>query len=148
MDVATLPVAVSGQSTKKPIIMKTCIHTLGAMAIAASLCFGQDGQPPKSPGGSGGPGKGNHPKPEEIFKKLDTNSDGSLSLDEFKAGPRAQKDPAKAEEIFKKIDSDSSGSVSLEEFKAHRPPHPPGGPGKGKGKGKGEGGAPPPAPAE
>ena len=104
--------------------MKTCIYTLGAMAIAASLCFGQDGEPPK------GPGKGKRPNPEEIFKKLDTNNDASLSLDEFKAGPRAQKNPAKAEEIFKKMDADSSGGVSLEEFKSFRPPHPPR---KGKG---------------
>lgn len=134
------------QPTKKPNIMKTCIHTLGALAIAASLCFGQDGQAPKGPGGSDGEGK-KHPKPEAVFKKLDTNGDSSLSLDEFKAGPRGQKDPTKAEEVFKKIDSDSSGSVSLEELKAHRPPHPPGGPGKGKGKGKGGDSAPPQAPA-
>lgn len=120
--------------------MKTCIHTLGAMAIAASICFGQDGQPPKGPGG---PGKGKRPNPEEIFKKLDANSDGAVSLDEFKAGPRAKEHPEKAEEIFKKIDTDGNGSLSLEEFKAHRPPHPP-----GKGRGRGEGGDPPPPPAE
>ena len=141
MDVATLPVAVSWQPTKKPNIMKTCIYTLGALAIAASLCFGQDGQAPKAPGSPDGSGK-KHPKPEAVFKKLDSNGDSSLSLDEFKAGPRGQKDPTKAEEIFKKIDSDSNGSVSLEEFKAHRPPHPP-----GKGKGKAGDSAPSQAPA-
>lgn len=129
--------------------MKTCIHTLSALVIAASLSFAQDG--PKGPGGPGGPGgpdgpgKGNRPNPEEIFKKLDADADGSVTLDEFKKSPRAQKDEAKAEEIYKKIDTNSDGSVTLEEFKAHRPPHRPGGPGKG-GKGKGEGG-PPPAPA-
>ncbi len=135
--------------------MKTCIYTFGALVAAASLSFGQDG-PPKGPGGPGGPDgpdKGKRPPPEEIFKKLDTNTDGSLSLDEFKAGPRGQKDPAKAEEVFKKMDADSNGSVTLEEFKNHHPPHGPGGPGgpgkgKGKGHGKGEGGDPPPPPAE
>ena len=53
-----------------------------------------------------------------------------MSLDEFKASPRGQKDPAKAEAAFKKLDADSNGSLSLDEFKA-------GGPKKdGKGKGK------------
>lgn len=123
--------------------MRTYISTIGAMAVAASLCFGED-QPPKGPGGPGGPGgpeRGKRPPPEEVFKKLDTSGDGTLSLDEFKAGPMAQKKPDKAEEIFKKIDADSNGSVTLEEFKKHRPPH-------GPGKGDGEGGPPPPPPAE
>jgi hypothetical protein len=97
-----------------------------------------------------GPGKGKRPNPEEIFKKLDADADGSMTLDEFKKSPMAQKDEAKAEEIYKKIDANSDGSVTLEEFKAHRPPHRPGGPGgPGKGgKGKGEGGPPSAPPAE
>jgi hypothetical protein len=107
--------------------MKTCIHTLGAMTIAASLCFGQEGQPPREHG------KGKRPNPEEIFKRLDANSDGAVSLDEFKAGPRAKEHPEKAEEIFKKMDKDGNGSLSLEEFKSFRPPHPPRRPGKGDG---------------
>jgi hypothetical protein len=118
--------------------MKTIITTFGALALAATLCIAEDkpegGRPGKPPGGPGGPG-GKRPNPEEIFKKLDANADGAISLDEFKAGPMAQKDPTKAEEHFKKIDKDANGSVNLEEFKAGRPPRPPGGPG-----GPGEGG--------
>ena len=115
--------------------MKSIITTFGVLALAASLSIAEDKPAGGRPGGPGGPGgEGKRPNPEEIFKKLDANSDGAISLDEFKAGPRAQQDPAKAEEIFKKIDADSNGSVSLEEFKAHRPPH---GPGEGKpGEGK------------
>lgn len=138
--------------------MKTTVTLLSAMALAATLSFAQE-QPDGPKKGPGGPGK-ERPSPEKIFEKLDTNKDSSLSLDEFKAGPRAQKDPSKAEEIFKKIDADNSGGVSLEEFKAHRPAkgggHGKGGPGKGgpggPGKGgpggpggPGEGGNPPPA---
>lgn len=125
--------------------MKSITYTLGVLAAAATLGFGQDQPPkgPRGPGGPDGPGKGKRPPLEAVFKKLDSDSSGSISLDEFKAGPRAQKDPAKAEEIFKKIDADSDGSVTLEEFKSHRPPH-----GPGKGKRKGGGGDPAPAPAE
>ncbi len=100
--------------------MKTCIPILGAMAIATSLTYAQDG--PEGRKGPGGSGKG-RPNPERIFKKLDADNNGSVSLDEFKAGPRAQKDPEKAEEIFKRIDKDGNGELSLEEFKNHRPPH-------------------------
>lgn len=94
--------------------MKTCIHTFGILAIAASLSYGEDA-PAK-------PDKPKHPTPEEMFKKLDTSNDGSLTLEEFKASPKGQKDPAKAEERFKKMDTDSNGTVSLEEFKAAGPP--------------------------
>lgn len=140
--------------------MKTCFHTLGAVVLATSLSFGQDKPAkPQGPGQGGqhGPGQGGHPKPEEIFAKLDADGDGNVTLEEFKKGPKAQEDPAKAEEIFKKIDANSDGNITLEEFKAHRPPpHGPGkgGPGKGgPGKGgpgkdgppQGGGDAPPPA---
>ena len=113
--------------------MKSGIFTLSALAIATSLTLAQE--PPKGGGGPGGP-KRERPNPEVIFKKLDANNDGSISLEEFKAGPRAQKDPAKAEEIFKKIDADGDGKVTLEEFKAHRPPHRQGGPGGPGGPGR------------
>ena len=125
-----------------PSIMKIRICTLSALALASSLALAQD--KPAAPHQGGG----KHPQmnPEEIFKKLDTNGDGVLSLDEFKAGPVGKKDPAKAEEIYKKMDTKGDGKVTLEEFKAHRPPHPPGGPHKG-GPGKDAPAAPPPAAA-
>ena len=141
--------------TERHTIMKHRIHILGALAIATSLTFAQDEAPkgPKGPGGPGGPGKG-RPNPEEVFKKLDTDNNGSLNLDEFKAGPMGQKDPERAAKVFEKLDADDDGALSLEEFKKGRPPRQgggpggPGGPGKGRpGKGGGED-APPPPPAE
>ena len=130
--------------------MKKLVTTMSALALATTLSLAQDKPPGPPPGGPGpgGPG-GGRPSPEEIFKKLDTNNDGVISLDEFKAGPRAQKEPDKAEAAFKKMDKDGDGKLTLEEFKAGRPPRgeggpgrPPGGPGGG-GPG-GPGGGPPP----
>ena len=121
--------------------MKLIVTTIGSLVLASALSLAQDkpaapggpggpGGAPGGPGGPGGPGRGRM-NPEEIFKKLDTNNDGSLSLDEFKAGRMAQRDPSKAEEMFKKIDTDSDGKVTLEEFKAFRPQRGPRG-GEGK----------------
>jgi hypothetical protein len=131
--------------------MKRLLTTLSALALASTLALAQDkpaGPPPGAPGGPppGGPGvEGKHqrPSPEEIFKKLDTDGDGFLSLEEFKAGPRWQNDQAKAEEVFKKLDTNGDGKLSLEEFKAGHPPreHGPGGPG-GRGPGGPGGGGP------
>lgn len=124
--------------------MKKLITTLSVLALATTITIAKE----KPEGGRPGGPDGNRPKPEDIFKKLDANSDDAISLEEFKAGPRAQQDPAKAEEIFKKIDKDANGSVSLEEFKAHRPHHGPGGdkpPGdKPPGGGRPPGGGPKP----
>lgn len=51
--------------------------------------------------------------PEAAFKKLDTNSDGKVSKDEFKA---KAKDAEKADKAFAKMDKNSDGFLSLEEF--------------------------------
>ena len=98
------------------------ILTLCALAICGAFTLhAADGDKPKKPG-DGKPGEGKR-NPEEMFKKMDTNGDGSVSKDEFMAGPRAKQDPAKAEERFKELDKNNDGKLSPEEFKA-------GGPGK------------------
>jgi Ca2+-binding EF-hand superfamily protein len=60
------------------------------------------------------------PDPAKIFARKDANSDGALTLDEFKAG---MKDKAleHADKRFKKIDTNSDGKLSLDEFKAGMP---------------------------
>jgi Ca2+-binding EF-hand superfamily protein len=56
--------------------------------------------------------------PEALFKKLDTNGDGSISKEEYMASPQAKKDATKAGERFAKLDKDGDGKLTLEEFKA------------------------------
>ena len=56
--------------------------------------------------------------PAKVFAKLDANSDGSISKEEFLASPGAKKDAAKAEESFAKKDKDKDGKLSKEEFTA------------------------------
>ena len=116
--------------------MKTCIQTLGILALATSLSFGEEAAEAKKGG-----------DPAKAFAKTDSNSDGSVSLEEFKASPRGVKMADKAEGMFKKMDADSNGSLSADEFKAGPAKGGKGGKGGGKG-GKGGGkGAPAPAPA-
>jgi len=59
------------------------------------------------------------PKPPS-FDKLDSDSSGGLSLEEFQAGSPKGADSSKTEELFKTIDSDSDGTVSKEESDSFR----------------------------
>ena len=58
--------------------------------------------------------------PQKTFAKKDTNSDGFLTLDEYKTGMK-DKQLEKADKRFKKIDTDGNGKVSFDEFKAGMP---------------------------
>lgn len=58
--------------------------------------------------------------PEAVFKKLDKDGNGMLTLDEYKGKAEGKKADA-AEKRFKKLDKDENGSVSLDEFKAGVP---------------------------
>jgi Ca2+-binding EF-hand superfamily protein len=60
--------------------------------------------------------------PEVLFKKLDANDDGSLSLEEFKkfgemGKGKLAEHPEMLEKMFKKLDANNDGKLSLEEFK-------------------------------
>ena len=105
---------------------------VAVLALGVITCNAEDPAKPAPPPGApphadgdkkrgGRDGDRPHMKPEDVFKKLDGDNSGDISLAEFKAGPRAQKNPEKAEEHYKKIDANSDGKVTLEEFKAGRP---------------------------
>ncbi|MBI3838875.1 MAG: EF-hand domain-containing protein [Planctomycetia bacterium] len=63
-------------------------------------------------------GKKSQRTPEQVFKRLDTNRDGALSLAEL-VGKRTDEKAIKAEQAFKRLDKDGDGSVTLSEFRAH-----------------------------
>lgn len=56
--------------------------------------------------------------PEKVFKRRDTNGDGSISEDEFLAPAKEDKQKEQLKKRFGKIDTDGDGKVSLDEFKA------------------------------
>jgi hypothetical protein len=56
------------------------------------------------------------PDPAEQFKRLDKNTDGKLTLEEFKG----KREEAQAKKAFERIDTNKDGGISLEEFKAFR----------------------------
>ena len=98
--------------------------------VAALLCAGTVVHA-QEPAKTDQPKHPAQPSAEEAFKKMDTNSDVQLSLDEFKAGmaervkshPNAKEMPAEMiEKRFKALDTDGNGTVSLEEFKKGREP--------------------------
>ena len=93
-----------------------------SLLLVPAIAFAADEAKPKKPGKGTGKTK---PNPEAAFKKFDTNTDGALSLDEFKASPRGQKYPDKADKAYSKLDKDSDGKLTLEEFKAGNKPKEP-----------------------
>ncbi|HYF36543.1 MAG TPA: hypothetical protein VD994_14710 [Prosthecobacter sp.] len=87
------------------------ILTLTAFIIAASTSFAaEDGK---------GKGKGEGKRdPEAMFKRLDANSDGAVSKEEWNEAPFAKKDADRAAKGFAAKDKDGDGKLSKEEFTA------------------------------
>lgn len=51
--------------------------------------------------------------PAQMFKKLDVNSDGQLSFEEFKG----KREEARARKAFARMDADKDGALKADEFK-------------------------------
>ncbi len=88
--------------------MKALTSVLAVLALAVSVNAAEGDAPAKKKA----------PNPEAAFKKLDTNSDDSISKEEWAASPQAKKDAAKADKAFAGKDKDKNGSISKEEFTA------------------------------
>lgn len=107
--------------------MKSLTTILAVLAVSSSLALAADEKAAEKPAAEKAAGdktaqkeEGPRRDPEAMFKKLDTNNDGSISKEEYLAGPFGKRDATRAEESFKKRDKDGNGSLSLEEFKAPR----------------------------
>ena len=98
---------------KLPTIMKSLMSILLALGFGVSG-FAADEKKEESKPAATEPAKEKRKAvdPEEAFKKMDANSDGKVSLEEFKSG---KKDAAAAEERFKKLDKNGDGSLTKDE---------------------------------
>jgi Ca2+-binding EF-hand superfamily protein len=80
-----------------------------ACGLLAGVTCADDGQKKAKKGG-----------PEATFKKLDSNSDGKITKDEFakfaESNPKAKSKPGAIDKRFQAMDANGDGAVSLEEF--------------------------------
>lgn len=56
---------------------------------------------------------------EQLFKNFDTNGDGGITLDEYKAGMVGQMAPERVPTVFKQKDRNSDGKLTLAELLYH-----------------------------
>jgi hypothetical protein len=54
--------------------------------------------------------------PGALFKRLDTDGDGAINYEEFKAAMAGSIGPDRMEGVFKKKDADGNGKLTLPEF--------------------------------
>ncbi|HEY1051703.1 MAG TPA: EF-hand domain-containing protein [Prosthecobacter sp.] len=90
--------------------MKSITSILAILALAVTVNAADEKKPEE-----GAKKKAN---PEEAFKKLDKDANGSVTKEEWAASPQAKKDAAKAEKMFSGKDKNGDGSLSKEEFTA------------------------------
>jgi len=88
--------------------MKKIVWMLSVLAVTLGL----SGMAAAEEGAKKGKGK-------DAFAKMDTNSDGKLSEEEFTAG-KSDKALENAKKKFATLDADKDGSVTKEEMKAGR----------------------------
>ena len=102
--------------------MKSINSILAVLVIGSTFALADDKPAaPAAPGAPAAPAAGDAAKPKrdpaEVFKKLDTNGDGKLTLDEYLASPGAKKDPDKAKARFQKI-ANGADSITLDQWVA------------------------------
>ncbi|MBF0509050.1 MAG: EF-hand domain-containing protein [Deltaproteobacteria bacterium] len=94
------------------------IVLLAVLMLSSGPTLGQTPGPP--PGQTGQPGPGPKPRCPELFKILDTNHDGKVTLDEFKAAHHMRD----AEQTFKAMDTQGKGYLTQEDLCGKGKMHP------------------------
>jgi EF-hand domain pair len=96
---------------------------LGLILVAGLLAFSVNGSLADD---AGEKGNGQRANPEAVFKRIDTNGDGKISKDEFRAfiekamkGKRRD-NPELVDRLFDRLDANGDGYLSLDEFKKLR----------------------------
>ena len=85
------------------------VRIVACLAVVAGLAGHACGEEKKAP------------DPEKVFARKDADKDGSLTLEEFKAGMKPE-GAEKAAKRFGKLDANGDGKLSLDEFKAGMKP--------------------------
>lgn len=93
--------------------MKKFCKVAAVMMISLAVALGASAQEKKKKDGPEKP----RPSPEERFKKLDTNGDGKVTLEEFTAIAKDNEMKEKMTGYFKKLDKGNKGFLTLDDFK-------------------------------
>ncbi len=83
-------------------MMKSLLTIAALFCATASMVFAEDAASKE--------------RLEQLFKNFDTNKDGSISLDEYKAGMVGNMAPERVASVFKEKDHNSDGKLSMEEL--------------------------------
>ncbi len=76
----------------------------------------------------GPPPSGERKSSSEVFDSMDTDQDGTVSLEEFMAARPKNVSEDQAKEFFASIDTENTGSITKSQFEEAAPPGPPPGP--------------------
>jgi hypothetical protein len=108
--------------------MKRWFVFAGALVLSMAACAvrADDEKPAAGKRLSGAKGKIGDAAVEMIFKRMDVNGDGKLTLEEFKKAVesrpngRLKDHPEIIAKVFERMDANGDGYVTLEEFKKFR----------------------------
>jgi calcium-binding protein CML len=104
---------VEVRSVREGLVMRTLVGLALAAGILAGAVRGAFAQQAG--------GKGKPPDPKALFKRIDTNGDGKLSREEFRAfieshsGTKTHS-PETIDRVFNRLDTNGDGFLSFEEF--------------------------------
>lgn len=92
------------------LMMKTTLTFVALFCACALTSFGEE--------------KTSQERLTQLFKNFDTNGDGGVTLDEYKAGMVGQMAPERVATVFKTKDRNKDGKLTLQELVDPMPEEP------------------------